>query len=57
MSLIIVKKTKSRYNPNVDSLFFIQKKIKNYDGKMWFLYYAAAKVGIFFEKFLEFLKY
>jgi len=28
MSLIIVLKKKSRFNPNVDSLFFIEKKIK-----------------------------
>jgi hypothetical protein len=50
MPIIIVKKTKSRYNPNVESLLFIQKKIKNYNGANWFLFIAKTKISNFFKK-------
>lgn len=54
MSIIIVKKIKSRFYPKkMDNLLFKEKKIKNYNGFRGFLYIAQTKISNFFKKFFE----
>lgn len=47
--LLIVQKTKSKYNPNADNWIFKQKKI-NEKKSLWFLPVKKTKVKIFFKK-------
>jgi hypothetical protein len=51
--LLIVKKTKSKYNENADNWIFIQKPIREQTRKGWFLSKPKTSVKISFKKSLE----
>jgi len=55
MSLIIVLKKKSRFNPNVDTLFFIEKKIKKSMPRCGFYITRRQKFKMFLSKIKKLL--